>query len=229
MKRVKSRITIIALFIASSIIFSCNSNQEKNWYTEKLSKDNTVLVLVDFLTGFDPAIKTIDTLTLYHNVTAFAKIGQIFKLPTIVLGDEGGFRGNFYSAIKKYTNGATFIERQTPSAWRVDEFKKFLTKANRKKILLGGISLDNCVLQTSLDLLANGYEVYVCIDVSPCENELVYHSALMRLQQAGAILVTWGSIAGEIMGDWRTPEANAVGNLYKEHSVYGGVLKPIIR
>lgn len=237
MKKVNFQFTLAGL-AAASVLFlmcSCNSIQKdksgsgKNYYTEKLTKENCTLVLVDFLTGFDPGVKTIDTLTFYHNVTAYAKIGQIFKLPTVVLGDEGGFRGNFYSAVRKYAGNATFIERQTPSAWRVEDFQNFLAKTNRKKVIMGGISLDNCVLHTSLDLLNNGYQVYVCVDVSPCENELVQKAALARLQQAGAIMVSWGSIAAEIMGDWRSPEGAAIGQLYQDHSVYGGTLKPINR
>lgn len=226
----------LLLVVASIMLLQAcvNANKQEakpanNWYTEKLSRDNCTLVLVDFLTGFDPGVKTIDTLSFYHNVHAFAKIGQIFKLPTIVLGDEGGFRGNFYTAVRKYAPNATYLERQTPSAWRVEAFRDFLSKTGRKKVVLGGISLDNCTLQTSIDLLQNGYQVYVCVDVSPAESELVEQAAMMRLQQAGAVLVTWGSIAGEIMGDWRSPEGQAVGQLYQDHSVYGGPLKPVQR
>lgn len=223
----------LALFLL--LLQACKSSKQtdekaiKSWYTEKLSRENCTLVLVDFLTGFDPGVKTIDTLTLYHNVTAYAKIGQIFKLPTVVLGDEGGFRGSFYTAVRTYAPDAAYIERETPSAWRVKTFQDFLSKTSRKKVILGGISLDNCTLQTSIDLLAHGYQVYVCVDVSPSENDLVERAAMMRLQQAGAVMVTWGSIAGEIMGDWRSPEGAAIGQLYQEHSVYGGVLQPIKR
>ena len=224
-------LTSASLLILTACVSKHYSNQEhdRSWYSEKLTKDNCIIVLVDFLTGFDPGIKTIDTLTFYHNVTAYAKISQIFKLPTIVLGDEGGFRGNFYSAVRKYTTNASFIERQTPSAWRVESFQSFLAKTGRKKVILGGISLDNCTLHTSLDLIQNGYQVYVCVDVSPCENVLVQQAAIMRLQQAGAVMISWGSIAAEIMGDWRSEEGSAVGQLYQDHSVYGGELKPIGR
>jgi hypothetical protein len=232
-----SGILLIAVFLMA-LLQGCAEKQpaaqnssapEKNWKTEKLSKENSVLVLVDFLTGFDSAVNTIDTLTFYHNVNAFVKIGEIFKLPTVVLGDEGGFRGNFYPVIRKHAVQATYIERQTPSAWRVEAFRNYIAKTGRKKIILGGISLDNCVLQTSIDLIDNGYQVYVCADVSPAENEIVKQAALMRLEQAGAVIVTWGSIAGEIMGDWHTPEGEPVGKLYQDHSVYGGKLKPVSR
>ncbi|NBW36771.1 MAG: isochorismatase family protein [Cytophagia bacterium] len=232
MKKLTSSLVItlsILLFSACTTSKTNDTHQTPTWHTEKLSRENCTWVLVDFLTGFDPGVKTIDTLTFYHNVTAYAKIGEIFKLPTIVLGDEGDFRGVFYSSVRKHAPNATYIKRETPSAWRVDAFQEFLAKTGRKKVVLGGISLDNCTLQTSIDLLNNGYQVYVCVDVSPAESELVQQAALLRLQQAGAVLVTWGSIAGEIMGDWRTPEGAAVGQLYQDHSVYGGPLKPIQR
>lgn len=58
-------------------------------YTEKVSRDNATIVMVDFLTGFLPAIQTIDARTFHANIEAFAKTSEIFKLPTILLGDEG--------------------------------------------------------------------------------------------------------------------------------------------
>ncbi len=230
----------------TSILISCNQEKKSNAglttessttetsksdnpYLEKLSKTNSTLVMVDYLTGFDPGLKTIERNLYYHNVTALAQIGSIFKLPTVILGDTGSFRGNFYPLLKKYLPNAPQLERHAPSAWTEQKFRDFLKDTDRKKVIIAGISLDNCVLQTSLDLLRNGYQVYVVVDASGTDEHLVEQAAMMRLTQAGAVMVNWVSIASEIMEDWQTPEGPAVGKLYQDHSSWNGTVKPIER
>ena len=191
-------------------------------YLEKLTPDNSVLVMVDYLTGFLPAIKTIDSDTFQNNVTALAKIGSIFQLPTIILGDEGGFRGEFIPQMAKYLGHGQYIERHTPSGYGAPEFVEALEKSDRSKVIMAGISTDNCVVQTALDVLKAGYEVYIIVDASGTESKLAEDAAISRLTQAGAVITNWGCIASELMGDWQSPEGEKVGALYQEHSQWGG-------
>jgi nicotinamidase-related amidase len=233
--KIKNLIIAMGLVLLANICLQPKANGQKiiknpnNIYWEKLSKNNSALVMVDYLTGFDPGLKTIDKNLYYHNVTALAKIGKIFKLPTVVLGDEGGFRGSFYPLLNKYLPTAPRVGRNAPSAWKEPKFKSFVQSAKRKKIIIAGISIDNCVLQTTLDLLQNGYEVYVVVDCSGSDELLVENAAMMRLTQAGAVMVNWVSIASELIDDWANPEGQEVGQLYQDHSKWNGELKPIDR
>lgn len=193
-------------------------------YCEKLTRDNCVVVLVDFLDGFLPGLKTIDRDLLRKNAEAFTRLSNIFNLPTIMLGEEGGFRGKFFSEVVAHADRAIRIERHTPSAWDEPMFRDKLAAIGRKKVLLGGISLDICTLQLTLDLLAAGYEAYVVVDVSGSDTHLNETAALLRMTQAGAVMVSWASVASEIMKDWETAEGPAVGQLYQELSYWGNRL-----
>jgi hypothetical protein len=193
-------------------------------YCEKLTRDNCVVVLVDFLDGFLPGLKTINHDLLRKNAEAFTRLSNIFNLPTIMLGEEGGFRGKFFSEVVAHADRAIRIERHTPSAWDEPMFRDKLAAIGRKKVLLGGISLDICTLQLTLDLLKAGYETYVVVDVSGSDTQLNETAALLRMTQAGAVMVSWASVASEIMKDWETPEGPAVGQLYQELSYWGNRL-----
>jgi hypothetical protein len=190
-------------------------------YSDKLTRDNAVVILVDFLDGFFPGIKTIDHALLRKNAEAFARLSEIFAMPTIMLGEEGDFRGNFFPGVLAHAGHAIRVERHTPSAWEEPEFVKTLASFGRKKVILGGISLDICTLQLTLDLISGGYEVYVVVDVSGSDTFLNEQAAMHRMTQAGAIMVSWASIASEIMKDWHTPEGPAVGKLYQDLSYWG--------
>ena len=190
-------------------------------YTDKLTRDNAVVVLVDFLDGFFPGIKTIDHDLLRRNAEAFTRLSAIFNLPTIMLGEEGGFRGKFFPGVVANAGHAVRVERHTPSAWDEPTFQSTLAGMGRRKVILGGISLDICTLQLTLDLIGGGYEPYVVVDVSGSDTRLNEHAAMLRMTQAGAVMVNWASIASEIMKDWQTPEGPEVGRLYSEFSYWG--------
>jgi nicotinamidase-related amidase len=192
-----------------------------NRFTEKLTRDNTCAVIVDFLDGFLPGLKTIDHYKFRKNAEAFAELTSIFKLPTVFLGEEGSFRGSFFPEVVAHSQHAVRVERHTPSAWDEPVFRSTLADMKRKKVLLGGISLDICTQLLTLDLLANGYEPYVVVDASGSDSTLVETAAMLRMTQAGAVMVSWASVASELMGDWKTPEGPLVGALYQNNSVWG--------
>jgi nicotinamidase-related amidase len=190
-------------------------------YTDKLTRDNAAFVLVDFLDGFFPGIRTIDHDQLRRNAEAFARLSALFEMPTIMLGEEGDFRGSFFPGVVANAAHAIRIERHTPSAWDEPNFRTALQEIGRKKIILGGISLDICTLQLTLDLISGGYEPYVVVDVSGSDTVLNEQAAMHRMTQAGAVLVNWASIASEIMKDWQTREGPGVGILYQQFSLWG--------
>jgi Isochorismatase family len=186
-------------------------------YQTRLTPGDCVIVLVDFLHGFDPGLRTMAVERWTRNVEAFAQLAALFapRSPVFVLGDEGSFRG-------KYLPDAPRFGRETPSAMQAEVFRDALAATGRKRIIIGGISLDLCTLHTSLDMLKAGYEVYVVVDCSGTESELVQMAAMLRLTQAGAVMTNWVSLASELMGDWRTPEGAEVGRLYTELSAWNG-------
>ncbi|WP_299246372.1 isochorismatase family protein [uncultured Aquimarina sp.] len=217
-------LSLFVIIILSTIFYSfaISKSESSDPYTEKLSPDNAAFVMVDFLTGFDPGLRTIEKSTFVNNATALAKLTEIFDMPTIVLGEEGGFRGNFYPLVREHLSKGIRVERHTPSAWDEPKFREEIKKIGKKKIILGGISLDICTQLLTLDLLKNGYQVYVVVDASGSDQKLVEHAAMLRMTQAGATMVSWGTLASELMGDWQTPQGEAIGKLYQEHSAWGG-------
>jgi hypothetical protein len=190
-------------------------------YTKRLKTEDVGVVLVDYLDGFLPGIRSIDARVFRKNAEAFARISAIFRLPTIMLGEEGGFRGKFFAEVIAAAPHAQRVERHTPSAWDEPNFRAAVEKIGRKRWIVGGISLDICTTLLTLDMLNAGHEVFVVVDACGSDSQLVEAAAMSRLTQAGATLVSWGTIASELMGDWQTPEGPEVGKLYAELSAWG--------
>jgi nicotinamidase-related amidase len=203
---------IMLAFLAFGII-PVASAQKENPALVSLSKENAVFVYVDFLSGLDDHLTTVPAKQFRNNVTAFAKLNQVFPIPSAIMGDEGDYRGNFYPEIKQYvTNNTKVFLRTTPTGY-TSEFAGWLKKTGRKNVIIGGISIDNCTLHTTLDLLRNGYNVFVMVDVSSTNNKLAEDAALQRLMKAGAILTTWIAASTELVKDWNSPDGEKLTQL----------------
>lgn len=84
------------------------------------------------------------------------------------------------------------------------------------RVLVAGIEAHVCVQQTVLDLLANGWRVYLAIDAIGARHEIDYRTALRRMESSGATLTTteaalfeWCRVAG-------TPQFKQISKLVQE-------------
>ena len=78
-------------------------------------------------------------------------------------------------------------------------------QVERRQICLLGVETHICVLQTALDLQANGWDVVVAIDVTASRDPQQNEWGLSRLRQAGIILSSTESIFYEWMNDAADP------------------------
>lgn len=86
----------------------------------------------------------------------------------------------------------------------------------RSKVVLAGIEAHVCVLNTALDLLAAGFQVYLAADALASRYAIDHEIALRRLGQAGAILTTVETCAFEWMGGSSHPRFKPVSALVQE-------------
>ncbi len=179
---------------------------------------NAVLVYVDYVTGLDNLMTTIPGKQYRNNISAFAKFSALFKMPTAVVGEENNYYGTFLPEIKKLIGegGKTFAPRSTPTAF-TPEFAAWLKSTGRQNVVIGGISIDNCTLHTSLDLLRSGYNVFVIVDVSSTNSKLAEDAAIQRLIQAGAVPVSWLNALTELGTDFAGPHGKGMMEIIQAH------------
>jgi nicotinamidase-related amidase len=94
-------------------------------------------------------------------------------------------------------------------------FARFRSQA-RNKILVAGIEAHVCVQQTVLDLLADGFRVYLAADAVGSRGAVDYQIALRRMETAGAVVTTTESALFEWCEVAGTPEFKAISSLVKE-------------
>jgi nicotinamidase-related amidase len=94
-------------------------------------------------------------------------------------------------------------------------------EAVERQIVVAGIEAHVCVLQTTLELLRQGSQVYLCWECISSRGEEYRRHALDRMTQAGAVLTNHESVAFEWARDKNHPQFKAMSTLLKEGQLTG--------
>jgi len=88
-----------------------------------------------------------------------------------------------------------------------------LRENNRPCIVLAGMETHVCIMQTALDLLAEGFSVFLPVDALQSRGRLDHDMALRRMEAAGAVLTTVEAVAFEWLGGADHPHFKAISKM----------------
>jgi nicotinamidase-related amidase len=91
-----------------------------------------------------------------------------------------------------------------------------LRQLGRPNVVVCGMEAHVCVLQTVLDLLAEGLQVFVTVDAIQSRFAVDHKTAVKRMDRAGAVLTTCETTAFEWLGGSDNPQFKAVSKLVQE-------------
>ena len=190
---------------------------------EMISPDNAALVLIDFQPAMYQGVESHDRLSVFNNVQILAKGAKLFGLPTVISTvAKDSFSGPFMPEVTDLFPDHEVIDRTSINSWVDPNFREAVAATGRKKIVLAGLWTEACVMFPSLDMLREGYEVYIpadaCGDVTPEAHE----RAVQRLVQAGAVPMNSLQFIFELQQDWaRGNTYDGVMEILKAHTPYG--------
>src|SRR5512135_368408 len=171
----------------------------------RLRKDDAAVLLLDHQTGLFSLVRDFQPDEFKNNVLALAASAKYFKLPTILTTSlEQGPNGPILPELKAMFPEAPYIPRPGQiNAWDNEEFVAAVKATGKKQLIIAGIVTDVCVAFPALSAIREGYEVFVVTDASGTFSKSVRDAALMRMQQAGAVMTSWFAVACELQRDWR--------------------------
>ncbi len=91
-----------------------------------------------------------------------------------------------------------------------------LRQRNLEKLLVCGLETHVCIQQTVLDLLADGWRVYVPVDAVGSRFDLDHQTALRRMESSGAVLTTTEAALFEWCQAAGTPEFKQISRIVRE-------------
>jgi len=192
-------------------------------YTDMLTPDNAAIALIDFQPAMYQGVQSHDRLTVMHNVQTLAKAAKLFNLPTIITTvAKDSFSGPFMPEVTDMFPDADIIDRTSINSWLDPNFRAAVAATGRKKIIIAGLWTSACVSFPTLDMLKEGFEIYVPTDACGDTSPEAHERAVERLIQAGAVpITTWQSVF-ELQQDWARQETyDGVMDILYDHSPYG--------
>lgn len=185
---------------------------------KRLDKNNVAVLLVDHQTGLTNLVKDYSPDDFKNNVLALADAAKYFKLPTILTTSfEDGPNGPLVPELKEMFPNAPYIARPGQiNAWDNEDFVKAIKATGKKQLLIAGIVTEVCVAFPALSALEEGFEVFVVTDASGTFNQTTRDAAWLRMQAAGAQMMTWFGVACELHRDWRN-DVEGLAKIFSDH------------
>lgn len=170
---------------------------------DPLTRDNSVVLMVDYQPQFVFSVQSIPVLELINNAVGLSKAAKTFDVPTFYATISAqSFGGPFFRQLTQARPELTPFDRTSIDAWQEPRLRAAIAATGRKKLLVSGLWTDSCVTLPVLSALKDGYEVYVVVDASGDVNRESHEMAVQRMIQAGAVPVTWMAVMLEWQGDW---------------------------
>lgn len=184
----------------------------------RLSKDDVAVLLVDHQAGLMSLVQDFSPDEFINNVMALVDMAKYYNLPTILTTSfEEGPNGPMIPEIVEAFPDAPFIARPGQiNAWDNEDFVKAVKATGKKQLLIAGIVTEVCVAFPALSALEEGFEVFVVTDASGTFTPVSRDAAWHRMTAAGAQLVNWFAVAGELHRDWRN-DVEGLGNIMANH------------
>lgn len=87
-------------------------------------------------------------------------------------------------------DNATYLPKIEFSCAKNEGIIAEISKQNKKQIIIAGIELHICVLQTAIDLKSRGYDVFVVSNACSSQDDIQHNIACQRMQSQGVEIVS---------------------------------------
>jgi len=153
---------------------------------QRLDADQCVFLIIDLQERVLPVQFESDRVA--SNIARFIRGANYFKIPVFIIEQNPDKLGNTPSLVVEQAKEPIYIEKNTISCLKNNEFLELLTGMGRKQLILSGSETQICVQKTALDAMDAGYEVFVLGDGVTSRTEKNIDMGLNRVAQAGGVI-----------------------------------------
>ena len=176
--------------------------------TELLTTQDSLLLVVDVQQKLMPHIANQDRVVAM--ILRLVKAAKLASVPTVCSEQYPSGLGSTVEPLVEELDCERH-EKLTFSCLGNDTLRSKVAEFSRPKVVLCGVETHICILQTALDLLAEGYRVYLPTDAVSSRSEADHDVGVRRLEAQGVIPMTseaclfeWCERAGtELFGEVR--------------------------
>ncbi|ORX81513.1 Isochorismatase hydrolase [Anaeromyces robustus] len=161
----------------------------------------------DYIYGFNNMVNT---------ASKMCKIANQFEIPIIVTEQNPKAFGKTVKEID--ISKAVIVQEKSKFSMLTPEIKELIhNRFKTKSVVLCGLESHVCILQTTLDLLNEGVDVYILADGVSSINQAEIDLARKRCMMSGASITSTESLLFQLLGDAKSPHFKFANKLIKEY------------
>lgn len=174
-----------------------------------LTPQNCAIALIDYQEGQYATVGSASREEIDLGVVTLAQLARAYEIPTVVttVAVGMGVHEPTVEEIARELPRITEIDRTGVNSWEDPHFRGAIEATGRKKIVMAGLWTEVCLAFPTLDMLAEGYEIYPVIDAVGGVSPVTHQAAIDRMVQAGAQPITSLAFGCELMRNWARPDA----------------------
>jgi nicotinamidase-related amidase len=181
-----------------------------------LASDKSLLVIVDLQTKLSAAMESVAAELVSKNIVRLIEAANLLDIPIVVTEQYPQGLGVTEEAIsRKLFLSTPIFEKSSFSCCGCVGFCLALETSERRQIILVGQEAHVCILQSALDLLHRGHQVFVVEDAVNSRKLEHKQFALQRMQQQGVTMVSYESVLFEWLRTASHPHFKAISNLLR--------------
>jgi len=181
------------------------SEEIRNPHTDQLlSPENSALIIIDYQPIQVSSIRSMPREELIFNIASVAKAAVNYNLPIIhsTVNVATGRNKPPIQELQEVLGHLPTYDRTSINSWEDVEFKRAVKAIGRRKLIMTALWTEACLTFPALDAIQEGYEVYVPVDAVGGTSSAAHESALRRIEQAGAKLISRVQMYCELQRDW---------------------------
>lgn len=180
---------------------------------KRLTKDNTLLVVIDFQERLMPAM--FEAAALEDRIVRLVKGARVMGIPILVSQQYTKGLGATIPSVAEALGEFTPFDKTEFSVMQNPAMGEAIRAEKRKNVILTGIESHICVEQSALDLLEEEYQVFVCGDCVSSRRPLDIRMAKSRMKEAGAVYTSMEAILFELCGGAKQPGFKEISAIIK--------------
>jgi len=175
--------------------------------------ESSVLVVIDIQQRLVDAMPDDAAGRVTANSLRLIQAANTLAIPVMVTEQYPKGLGTTVPELKELLTDTIAIEKTCFSCMQSTEFNQQMRQAERKQVILVGMESHICILQTAIDLHAEGYQVYVVEDAVSSRTQKNQDNAMRRLSVAGMSISNTESVIFEWLGDAKHPHFKTLSKL----------------
>ncbi|MCT2883214.1 isochorismatase family protein [Lentilactobacillus buchneri] len=169
-----------------------------------LSPDNAVLTIIDYQPVQISSIGSMRHADLLKNAEMVVEAAKLFKLPIVLstVNAHNQRNSDTVKPLKDLIGDTPSYDRSSINAWEDKDYNDAIKATGRKKIIILALWTEACLTFPTIDAIAEGFDVYPVVDAVGGTSTIAHETALRRVEQAGAHLITIPQLVCELQRDW---------------------------